>query len=824
MNYWVGSIIATVIAVAALAWIVYSRNKFRPPNRRFSVFAFNLILWSVVVILVMSTRDVVYSFGLIKLVSIVGAFLPASFIFFAAGFEIPLKGRESGPLKRMQLSFFVAAVIASFFVLHPAFIRTIIVRERILNNLPGPDVIYGWPFSIFSGIIILLMFFGLRYLYRLMRRKTGTEKLEIQYLFLAIVAGTIFAIGTVIIPPLFGITTYSRFGPLSSIIMSSIIAYAIARYKIMNISVVAEKLFVLGCLTVILMTVYLFLLLFLNNVFRVFNVSEATMPIVISSFVIAVVFSPLKEFITKWARAKIFQQQYDTDKITLQMRLLTGSCSSFEEGITAMIEVLQKEIALSGEVAFVIKTSDSSVKRVFSALKRNSRWHLEFKQECPLLKLLELEPYIHYRDDLLRFAGRRLIGNAISEMDMYKSEVVMPIVMHNKLTGILLLGGKQGESFSSRDRRILDAFSLYIGVFIETMQLSATLTESQIYQQSLLENLPNGVIAVNDDGRIIIFNRAAERISGIRKKEVIDRNFENVIPESLRELLRRLLKENIEINDIELTLSENGKTIPLRISGSRFFSIDGNLLGAQVIFSDISQLKMLQHHAERNERLASLGILAGGIAHEIRNPLVALKTFSQLLPEKYSDKDFRSNYLKVVIPEIDRINRLVEQLLVFARPRPPRMEEFDLISVIESTILLVSTQKKFEGIKVQTHYNSKSIRIKADSEKIKQALLNLLFNAAEAIDEKNGTIDISVSENEGNLILEIKDNGFGIPSENMDKIFDPLFTTKPYGTGLGLSIVNEIIAQHDGRIYIESQQGNGTKVTIHLPLNTGVSQ
>jgi len=391
--------------------------------------------------------------------------------------------------------------------------------------------------------------------------------------------------------------------------------------------------------------------------------------------------------------------------------------------------------------------------------------------------------------------------------------------------GVLLLGGKQrGLPFLERDRKILDAFSIYIGILIETIQLTTNLKESQMYQQFLLENLPIGVIVVNEQGSVIVFNQTAEKISGINKKDVIGGNFETVVPEPFRGLFAELLKRNIEIDNKELILSKNGNAISLRTSGSRFYSIDGGLLGAQVIFSDISQLKMLEHQAERNERLASLGILAGGIAHEIRNPLVALKTFSQLLPEKFADANFRSDYLKVVIPEIDRINHLIEQLLVFAKPRPPRMEEFDLISVIESTILLVSNQEKFRSISIQTSFNGKDIKIRADSEKIKQALLNLLFNAAEAIDKKDGVINISVSKNEGKIIIKIVDNGSGISSEDMNKIFNPLFTTKQYGTGLGLSIVNEIIAQHDGRIYVESQKNHGTRVIIHLPLNTGVFQ
>ncbi len=825
MNYWIASIFTTIIVVGVLAWVVYSRNKFRPLNRRFPIFALNLILWSISVILVMASNNIVYSVFFIKVASIFGAFLPSSFIFFASGFEVPSDGKEPEQLKKMQLLFFISALIASLCVLHPEFIEKVIVREKILNNLPGPDVVYGWPFFVFSGIIIFSMFFGLRYLYRLMRKKTGAEKVEIQYIFFSIFAGTIFAIGTVIIPPLFGNTTYSRFGPFSSIIMCSIIAYAIARYKIMNISVVVEKMFVFGSLTTALIVIYLFLLLFLNNFVRVFSSSGSMIPVIISSFIIAVSFSPLKEFITNLARTKIFHQQYNLDKITLQMRFLTDRFSNLEEGISAMIEVLQKEIDLEKEPVFIINTDDVSIKRAFSILQRSKQWQVEFKKECPILKLLESEPCIHYKDELLRFASKPLMGNAISEMNAYDSSVIIPLVVRNKLMGGVLLGGKQGGlSFLELDKKILDTFSIYIGIFIETMQLTTNLKESQMYQHFLLENLPSGVIAVNNQGSVIVFNQAAEKISGIKKKDVIGGNFETVIPESFRGLFAELLKQNIEINNKDLILSKNGNAIPLRISGSRFYSIDGSLLGAQVIFSDISQLKMLQYQAERNERLASLGILAGGIAHEIRNPLVALKTFSQLLPERFADDKFRSDYLKVVIPEIDRINHLIEQLLVFAKPRPPRMEEFDLISVIESTILLVSNQEKFRNINIQTNFNSKGIKIRADSEKIKQALLNLLFNAAEAIDKKGGVINISVSENEGKSIIEIMDNGSGISSENINKIFDPLFTTKPYGTGLGLSIVNEIIAQHNGRIYIESQDGQGTRVIIYLPLNTGVFQ
>jgi len=143
MNYWIASIFTTIIVVGVLAWVVYSRNKFRPLNRRFPIFALNLILWSISVILVMASNNIVYSVFFIKVASIFGALLPSSFIFFASGFEVPSDGKEPEQLKKMQLLFFISALIASLCVLHPEFIEKVIVREKILNNLPGPDVVYG---------------------------------------------------------------------------------------------------------------------------------------------------------------------------------------------------------------------------------------------------------------------------------------------------------------------------------------------------------------------------------------------------------------------------------------------------------------------------------------------------------------------------------------------------------------------------------------------------------------------------------------------------------------------------------------------------------
>lgn len=816
MKFWVISLIYTVIINGVLAWIVYIRNRNRTPNRRFPVFAAALVLWSCAGILLMTINSVIHLLFLLKFIGIIGALLPAAFIFFATGFET----QETKRIRKIQFFTFLMGVLASLFTLHPSFIKKIIFSETLQDRLPGPDVIYGWPFIIYSLIIMFSMFFGLRYFYRLMKRKTGILRTEIQYVFLAIITGTLFAVTTTLIGPILGTTSLCRFGSMSSIIMVSIIAYAIARHRILNISVFAEKTFIYGCLIVGLMLIYTFLVWSLSHFVRLFYPHETLLPVVVSSFVIALVFSPLKEIIQTWAREKILKQKYDIEKLSVQMRLLIGSSLNFEEGISTMIGIVNNEVNINQLPVFII-SPEQSAKKIFMELKINSAYRIEFNENSQILKMLKLEPYTHFKDELIRFSSRSTINSVIKEMETYNADVAIPINFHNKILGAILLGKKEEDTgFSNAERRILNTLAIYLGIFIETIDLATTLRENRIYQQSLLENLPSGVIAVDKENHVIVFNQEAERITGLQKENVLGRKFEDVIPHALQKLLKELFNKKNELRNIEVELNKgNSIAVPLMVNGSCFYSPDSVVLGAQLIFSDISQLRVLQGQLDRNKRLASLGILAAGIAHEIRNPLVALKTFSQLLPEKFQDNEFRTNYAKVVIPEIERIDRLVEQLLIFARPRPSKMEKTDLVSLIESMLLLFKVQTMFNGISFVKHYDKDHIEITADPEKIKQALWNIILNSSEALTGRNGVISIVLKNAGENVSIIIEDNGCGISEENMSKIFEPLFSTKPHGTGLGLPIVNEIIAQHNGRIHIESKEGIGTKVTVILPNN-----
>jgi signal transduction histidine kinase len=234
-------------------------------------------------------------------------------------------------------------------------------------------------------------------------------------------------------------------------------------------------------------------------------------------------------------------------------------------------------------------------------------------------------------------------------------------------------------------------------------------------------------------------------------------------------------------------------------------------------------LKRSKSYIRRADRLASLGTLTAGLAHEIRNPLVAIKTLTQLLPERLDDEEFRSQFLKIASGEVDRISSLVNELLDFARPSDPKWELEDVNAILDGMILLISTATKKKLITIIKNYASNLPLVQIDREQIKQVILNILLNAIDATSE-NGKIMVKTRSfikpgGEPYIQIEFTDTGCGIPSEHLEDIFNPFFTTKNTGSGLGLSISNQIVQDHKGYIDVESQLEKGSSFFINLPVH-----
>lgn len=232
-------------------------------------------------------------------------------------------------------------------------------------------------------------------------------------------------------------------------------------------------------------------------------------------------------------------------------------------------------------------------------------------------------------------------------------------------------------------------------------------------------------------------------------------------------------------------------------------------------------LKLSQTIIQRNDRLSSLGLLTAGLAHEIRNPLVAIRTFTQLLPERYADPEFRDTFKSLALKEVDRICGLVNDLLSFARPSTPRVSPEDVNEIVDNIARLLETEAKEKDVRIHLRPAVGLPKIFIDKEQIKQVLMNVILNAIQSI-EGRGSIDIctrlfSREGGERFVQIEVRDTGVGIEESDLENIFNPFFTTKKEGSGLGLSISHQIIQEHGGHMVAESKPGEGTAFFINLP-------
>ncbi len=344
----------------------------------------------------------------------------------------------------------------------------------------------------------------------------------------------------------------------------------------------------------------------------------------------------------------------------------------------------------------------------------------------------------------------------------------------------------------------------------------SSLSRVQAFSDNLVENMPMGLVAMDRESRIIAFNQTAEFVLRKTAGEVIGQMAEDVLPEACRDLLRTLaVEKQIIAKEIDCSLTD-GRTIPLEVIATVLEEEDG-ARGVVVLFRDITEIKQLKREIARSRRLASLGSLAAGVAHEIRNPLSSIKGFATYFKERYRDNPEDSQTADIMVQEVDRLNRVIGQLLDYARPMTMNRRETAIQTVIQHALRMIESQAREKGVVIQTELQADVAAVLIDPDRIKQVFLNLYLNAIGAM-EGGGILSVALfSMTDRRIRIEVRDTGVGIDPKDLNRIFDPYFTTKSSGTGLGLAIVQKIIEAHRGEIQVASTPGLGTTVSVILP-------
>ncbi|MFH1102833.1 MAG: ATP-binding protein [Pseudomonadota bacterium] len=346
----------------------------------------------------------------------------------------------------------------------------------------------------------------------------------------------------------------------------------------------------------------------------------------------------------------------------------------------------------------------------------------------------------------------------------------------------------------------------------------SSLSKIKAFSDNLVENMPIGLIATDSRGKIASMNQVAVSVLNLSRDNSLGKDASETLPSELRNLVSdfNAPAEHME-REIDC-IRKDGKTVPLEIIASPLMDETNRFLGHVLLFRDLSEVRALEQEVARSRRLASVGRLAAGVAHEIRNPLSSIKGFATYFKERYREKPEDQQIAGIMIQEVDRLNKVVGQLLDFAKPVPINKKLVDVSDFIRDSLKLIESHAGEKQIAVKTQMPSDLKSIWIDPERISQVLLNLYLNALESMD-KGGILAISVSREKdmGRTEFRISDTGTGIRTEDLDHIFDPYFTAKSSGTGLGLAIVHNILEAHGGEIKVQSRLGEGTIVSLWLP-------
>jgi PAS domain S-box-containing protein len=362
----------------------------------------------------------------------------------------------------------------------------------------------------------------------------------------------------------------------------------------------------------------------------------------------------------------------------------------------------------------------------------------------------------------------------------------------------------------------------------------AELSDLKSYTDHILGSLASGVVTVDLDGRIVTLNPAAEALTGCRLADVRGRPFAQAFGagSDLGEVLGETLATGSGGGLISATLTRgDGVVVPIDVTTAPLRGAEGKSLGVVVVLRDLTSVRQLEEQLRRSDRMAALGTLAAGLAHEIKNPLTSVLTFSRHLTRRFADERFRQRFQNVVPRELERINGIVESLLRLARPARLNLGPVDVVELCEQALELYANQCESKPVTVTRDYVAGLAAIQVDREQLYQALVNLVANALDAMPE-GGSLSVRVAAADGidpfvapsqwvrhrRVVVEIADTGVGIPADQARHVFNPFFTTKPSGTGLGLALVHKIVEDHGGSVSFRGTPSGGTTFTVTLPV------
>jgi PAS domain S-box-containing protein len=804
------------IVAPLLAWIavlnfgiglyVYRRNSAASLNRSFAFTALTIGLWTAALAwgrFQPSSFDVA-----IRVAFSAGSLCPFGILLFVEHFG------ATNTVHKRRLRILLVVTIALSALSFSPWMVTGVTREPY-----GMRPLYGFLHPLLATYTVISFALAATTLARQYEGLTGLRRTQAGHLFFAfIVPGVLAATTNVFVPLLAGTSAYNGLGPVFSLVMIAMVAHAIIRHRLMDIRIVIRRGVVY--LVAVLGSAALFVILLFGSNFLLpldhgFSVRD-----VVLALIVAVAFQSVKSRVQRLFDLYLYREPYDYPRTLREASRALTATIDLQELLGHVGQALTSALRPESMSIYLLDAEDHEFRLAWTVGPGTSAWTAS--TTSVLVSTVRSLPRLLFRDEITstRSTDRERL---FSDLDQLQAEAIVPLVEENELIGFLVLGAKRsGDPYFSNDADLLTTLANQAAVAVRNAQTHARVVQVNEEMQKVLETIESGVVAVGPRGRITLFNRAAEQLTGTSAQAARGQT-PACLPSPLGSALQATAADGEPRSQIEFSLPDAaGQLVPLMCSTSALRGPDGAPLGAVAVLADMSRLKELEQEKRRAERLASIEAIASGLIHEIRNPLVGIKTYAQLLPSRGASEEFREMFSRTAGREIGRIDDLLSRFRTMSRASQHPMEMVDLSEPLRDTLETLHAELEDRQISLRRVGEQTRRPVLGNASQLQQLFLNLCLNAIQAMGP-GGELTVRVADlSEGGgstLLVEVADTGPGIPDHLLATIFDPFVTTKPHGAGLGLAICRGIADAHHARIHARNNVGRpGCTFTVEFPV------